>query len=66
MSKLVGFGKFAALPEEQISERSTQHGFDRSCDSRRQRNGFRCRELRLVECGGKLESFLVYSFDWSG
>jgi hypothetical protein len=38
MSKLVGFGKFAALPEEQISERSTRRGFGQPCDSRYQPN----------------------------
>src|SRR5262245_31529069 len=40
-----------------------QHGFDQFCDSLRQLNDTKCHELRLVECGVKLESVLVYSFD---
>ena len=38
-------------------------GFGQFCDSRHQLNDTKCHELRLVECGVKLESVLVYSFD---
>src|SRR5262245_26949248 len=41
----------------------TQRGFGQFCDSHHQLNDTKCHELRLVECGVKLESVLVYSFD---
>src|SRR5262245_12617700 len=41
----------------------TQRGFGPFCDSSHQLNDTKCHELRLVECGVKIESVLVYSYD---